>query len=152
MMEKVYEYVPQFMLNNSIIWGLLLYWLPMVVCAVYYSQQFVVYYRKDLAAREGTEINEFYRPQLTVGAIISSIVVIGMPILNLLYAVCKAAPVMFAGFFSWCGRMFTFPIVPDTANHKESRIQKVSLARARERESRAAQSPWNPDSKPKPRN
>lgn len=140
-MEKLYGYIPQFMIDNSVVWGLLLYWLPLVICAVYFSKRFVDYYRADLNAREGTDTNSYYKPQLTVGAILSALIIIGMPVVNLVYGALNAAPHMFSGFFKWCGRVFDFPLVPDSANHKVQRLQKTEIARAREREARASHTP-----------
>lgn len=133
-METVYKYVPEFMLNNSVIWGLLLYWLPLVLCSVFYSTRFIKFYRADLSARDGVDNSEYYKPSLTVGAILNAVIVIGLPLVNLVYATLHAGPHLFSGLFKWLGRVFDCPLVPDSANYREQRIQKAQIERSRKRE------------------
>lgn len=130
-METILGYVPQFMVDNSIVWGLVLYWLPLVICSVYFAKQFLLEYSADVKRRE--ESGEFYVPLLTVGRVLGWILTTGIPVANLACAIFHAGPHLFHKFFKWLGRVFDFPLVPDSASAKLARMERQKAETARKK-------------------
>lgn len=126
-MEKITSVIPQFMIDNSVIWGLLLYWLPLVICAVYFAKQFIKEYAIDVKQREESD---YYVPTLTVGRILGWILTIGVPVANLVCALFHAGPHLFHRLFKWLGRVFDFPLVPDSAAAKQARADRKNKEHA----------------------
>lgn len=94
--------------------ALLLYWLPLVMCAYGYAVEFVQLYRDEIRARAKAEADEkaYYSPTLTLGWIVGHVVITIVPIVNLLAAVFDAAPKAFGDFFTWLGKALDIPLVP----------------------------------------
>ena len=109
-MNWIAEHIPAW---NSWI-ALLLFWLPLVMCAYGYSVEFVQLYRKELQGRAKAEADEkaYYNPSLTLGWIVGHVVITIVPIFNLLAAVFDAAPKAFGDFFTWLGKALDIPLVP----------------------------------------
>lgn len=79
------------------------YWVPLLVCAVTYLFRFVHYYQVDL--RNCAE--KYYRPNLTIGAIIWHIILTFTPCINMLAMIFDCA----GSVFGWLGRTFDTPLV-----------------------------------------
>jgi hypothetical protein len=117
-MNTVIEFVKSFnVFDFTNYMTLLLYWLPLSVCAYGYTIQFWKQYRRELAAC--TEDN--YRPSLTIGTIIGHTIIVGLPLANLWMAVFNIGPTLFSGFFSLVGQIFNTPLV----GPKKSLIERI---------------------------
>lgn len=108
--------------------GLLLYWLPLAVCAVGYIVRTWVNVQKDLKAREAYNKYEAFRedpkcpenypykpayePTDTLGTLIGRGVASIIPVVNLICAVCDIAPGFLSRFFETIGDIFSQPLVP----------------------------------------
>lgn len=92
--------------------GLLLYWLPVLVCAMGYLVRTVKRYRECVAARAAGK--HFYSD--TVGTLIGRVTATFCPVLNLLAATCDLGPKLLSGFFQRIGKMFDQPLVRPAPN------------------------------------
>jgi len=108
--------------------GLLLYWLPLAVCAVGYTVRTWRNVQKDIKEREMyNEYESFrkdprcpenypykcaYEPTETLGALIGRGVASIIPGVNLICAVCDIAPGFLSGFFKTIGGILNQPLVP----------------------------------------
>lgn len=101
--------------------GILLYWLPLVVCIVGNLCQFVQVYRSDLREREGR--NGYYTPTLTVGHVLAWVLITVTPGVNLMVACFYHGPCIISNIFSRMSKMFDFPLVPDSDSYKQKRKQ-----------------------------
>lgn len=110
-MNWIIEHLPAW---NSWI-ALLLYWLPMAMCAYGYLLRAIYKFRRDRAQREAEESGKphaYYYPDLTVGTIVGYVVLSVCPIANLFAAIFDVAPGLFRRFFHWCARVLDIPLVP----------------------------------------
>jgi len=93
--------------------ALLLYWLPLVLCAYGYTVRGVSKYREELTDRRKHEATgAYFHPQLTVGHIVGHVLLAASPIANLFAATFDVAPEVFGDFFSWMGKVLDQPLVP----------------------------------------
>lgn len=94
--------------------GIVLYWLPAGICAVYSVRLTIGDYRRDLQRRSRYLAGEghSYRPVLTVGVILLRAVVPLIPVANLMQAVFRAMPSLLYRAFSMVGRLLNAPLVP----------------------------------------
>lgn len=90
--------------------GLMLYWLPVVVCAQGYLMRTVKRYRECVAARAAGK--HFHSD--TIGTLLGRLIATFCPVLNLLAAICDLGPKLLAGFFQRIGKMFDQPLVRPT--------------------------------------
>lgn len=89
--------------------GVMLYWVPMSVCAYGYTVRTWINYQKDVEARESAKT---YYPTDTIGTLIGRALATIVPVCNLWAASFDVAPKMFSSFFAWVGRVFNTPLVP----------------------------------------
>lgn len=116
--------------------GLLLYWLPLAVCAVGYIVRTWRNVQKDIAQRAAYEAWRVanpepdpimdrdawskwscgrvypYSPTDTVGTLIGRGLASVIPVCNLLCAACDILPKALNGFFKTIGALFDQPLVP----------------------------------------
>lgn len=57
-----------------------LYWVPVVVCGIYYTLEIIKLYKEDVKNRE----KDYYHPNLTIGKILMYILFVFIPFVNLL--------------------------------------------------------------------
>lgn len=109
-MNWIAEHLPAW---NSWI-ALLLYWLPLVLCAYGYTARAFVKVRKDRDARQAAASKEhgFYLPSITIGTLVGYAAMTLFPVANLFAAIFDVAPVLFRVFFDWCARVLDVPLVP----------------------------------------
>ena len=108
-MNWIIAHIPDW---NSLL-ALILFWLPMALCAYGYTIEFVKKYRAELAAREkAREPDHYYNPSLTLGWIVGHVFITAMPVANLVAAVFSIAPKVFSDLFDWFGRVLDVPLVP----------------------------------------
>ncbi len=110
-MSWIIETIPEW--NSRM--ALLLYWLPLILCAYGYTLDIVRRVRKDRAARAETERGaplSHYHPSITVGSLIGYVVLTVCPVANLLAAFFDVAPAVFRGFIRWCSQILDAPLVP----------------------------------------
>lgn len=109
-MNQIVEYVPVW--NGWI--ALLLYWLPLVLCAIGYSVRSVRRYNKDRTARAKADADPkaYYWPELKLGDLIGYAFVTVCPIGNLLAVIFDVGAPMIREFFWWLGSVFDIPLVP----------------------------------------
>jgi hypothetical protein len=91
--------------------GLMLYWLPVAVCAQGYLARTIKRYRDCVAARNAG--NHFHSD--TVGTLIGRAIATFCPVINLLAAICDLGPKLLGGFFARIGKMFDQPLVRQAA-------------------------------------
>jgi hypothetical protein len=109
-MNRIIEQLPEW---NSWI-ALLLYWLPMAMCAYGYTVRSILKVKRDLEWRRDAEAEgkKFYYPTITVGSLIGYAMMTVTPIANLFAAIFDVSPKLFKAFFNWCGRVLDMPLVP----------------------------------------
>jgi hypothetical protein len=96
--------------------GLMLYWLPLSFCAVFYTVRTARNYVNDRRRREDNERN--YYPTDTLGSLIGRGIVSVFPIVNIWAALFDLAPVVFGKAFKWIGKIFNQPLVPERKRNK----------------------------------
>jgi hypothetical protein len=87
--------------------GILLYWLPLALCAYGFTERTFTHYRKCCERRDK---GEFFESD-TVGTLIGRAIVTVLPVTNLLQAVFDLAPRIFGRFFKMLGQVFNTPLV-----------------------------------------
>lgn len=110
-MNWIIEHLPAW---NSWL-ALLLYWLPLALCAYGYLLRTVYKVRKDRAQRaeaESGKPNAYYLPGITVGTLVGYLFLTVTPVANLIAAIFDVAPGLFRRFFEWCARVLDIPLVP----------------------------------------
>lgn len=109
---------------NSI-FGFVLYWIPVAVCAIGFTLRTFKNCSKEVAHRKLYENHEisYYDPDETIGRIIGRFIVTFLPIVNLGIAVCDFGSTFVEGFIDWVHRIFNQPLVPkrERACDKEKR-------------------------------
>lgn len=91
--------------------GLMLYWLPVVICAQGYIHRTVTRYHECIAARNAGK----YFHSDTIGTLIGRVIATFCPILNLLVTICDLGPRLLGGFFTRIGKAFDRPLVREIA-------------------------------------
>jgi hypothetical protein len=104
------SYIKEFEWNSLL--GILLYWVPLAFCAVFYTVRSAQNYMRDKEARE--KPGGYYVPSETVGALISRALVSVIPIANIWAAMFDLAPHVFGRLFRWLAATFSQPLVPDS--------------------------------------
>lgn len=111
--------------------GLLLYWLPLSVCAIGYTLRTWKNMKNDIKARAAYEawkaaeppasdttwsiwrqMGLIYRPTDTVGTLIGRGLASIIPVCNLLCAACDILPKALSRFFERISAIFDQPLVP----------------------------------------
>ena len=113
-MNQIVEYVPVW--NGWI--ALILYWIPLALCAIGYSVRAARRYNKDRVARSKADADPkaYYYPELKLGDLIGYVLIIVCPLVNLLAVIFDVGAPMIREFFGWLGSMFDIPVVP---SHKK---------------------------------
>lgn len=113
-MDNVINWIPQW---DS--WpALLLYWVPMALCAYEYAVMAGQGYRADLQQRAREDVSAAagrmtpYSPALTVGTLVGYLLATTVPAVNLIAAVLHVAPRVFGDLFPWLGKALDIPLVP----------------------------------------
>lgn len=90
--------------------GLLLYWLPLCLCAVAYIWRTWSNYQADVRGRATAEQSErgYYTPTDTYGSLIGRALATVTPGMNLIAAVFDAGP----DLFKYIEKTFNRPLVP----------------------------------------
>lgn len=102
------------------LFAVLLYWLPMASCLVFYTARTARGYMRDKARRAGAD-GAYYVPSETVGGILGRALVSIVPVANLWAAFFDLAPNVFERLFEWIGATFNQPLVPDSDAAKAAR-------------------------------
>jgi hypothetical protein len=97
------DYVKSFEFTSTL--AMLIYWLPMAICLGVYLFKIIGMYRADLGARDDDA--KFYRPTLTIGAIVWRLVLSVTPAVNLFALVFDCM----ADVFKWLGSFLDIPLV-----------------------------------------
>ncbi len=87
--------------------GLLMYWLPMLLCAFGYIARTFKRYRQCCELRDADK----YFQSDTLGTLIGRAIVTVLPIVNLLAAIFDLGPKIFGNFFEAIGKVFNQPLV-----------------------------------------
>jgi hypothetical protein len=113
-MDQIIAYVPVW--NGWI--ALLLYWVPLVLCAVGYSVRATRRYNKDRIARAKADADPkgWYYPELKLGDLIGYAFLTACPLVNLLMVIFDVGAPMIREFFEWLGSVLGIPLVP---SHKK---------------------------------
>lgn len=101
------ETITNFQFNSTL--GIILYWLPVLICAFGYTIRTAKNFMKDKAAREK---DSYYYPTDTIGTLIGRAFVSIIPVANLWAALFDISPQFFGNFFRWIGKVFNQPLVP----------------------------------------
>lgn len=114
----MWEWTVQFAADTvkfNSIFGMCLYWLPMLVCIVGYTMRTAKNIQKDKARRTEAEQGDriTYRPNDTIGDLIGRALISVIPIGNLWAAVGDVSPELFSRVFEWIGKTFDQPLVPE---------------------------------------
>lgn len=109
-MNEILAYLPAW--NGWL--ALLLYWAPLVLCALGYSVRGVRAYRKELAGRARAEADPkaYYYPSLTVGDLVGHVFVVLCPVVNLGALFFDVGGEMIRHFFWTLGKLLDIPLVP----------------------------------------
>lgn len=119
-MNWITEHLPAW---NSWI-ALLMYWLPLALCAYGYTVRSAKKFAQDRAEREAAETwkpdpakgdyqsRPIYIPGITIGTLIGYAVLTVCPVANLFAATFDVAPKVFNGFIEWCDKVLNVPLVP----------------------------------------
>ena len=95
--------------------GLFLYWIPAALCVVGYAVMSVGEYQRDVKARAEAYKNEedkkyrYYRPSLTVGALLWRSLISFVPVANLLVLIFD----VLSEYFELAWKFLSIPLVPD---------------------------------------
>lgn len=104
--------------------GILLYWVPALFCAIFYTVRTAEGYMADknalakhLEARRAEETSPYrggfyYTPRETIGRILGRALVSIIPVANIWAALFDLSPKVFERVFRWIGRVFDQPLVP----------------------------------------
>ncbi len=102
--------------------GILLYWIPLVICLIGYSIKTIKQYLKDKKVREtpGT----YYIPSLTIGTVLARILATVLPTINLIAAIFDIVPKLSSQLFLLVDDLFCYPLVPDSSRYINIRERK----------------------------
>lgn len=98
-------YLAQFPITGMM--GILLYWMPLALCALGYLMHTHRRYRECIAAREADK----HFDSDTIGTLIGRFLMTVLPVFNLFAAVFNVGPEVFGRFFAIIGRVFDRPLV-----------------------------------------
>ena len=98
---------------NSI-FGICLYWLPMLICMVGYTMRTARNIQVDKKERAEKESGKstYYSPTDTIGDLVGRSLISLIPIGNLWAALFDVSPMLFEKLFKWIGQVFDQPLVP----------------------------------------
>lgn len=108
--------------------GLWLYWIPLVLCAVYFSIKCMLDYYSDAKNRAGSIQTSMYIPRLKIGTIVNRAIASVCPVINLWEAVFDAFPFFMGHIGTWIEKLLDVPLVPDSTTHKKLREEKYNNA------------------------
>lgn len=100
--NMMFEYIKSFEFTSTL--ALLVYWIPLFICAGVYFFRTISLYKTDL--KKSDEM--YYNPTLTIGLIVWFIVLTLTPCVNLLALVFDCA----GSVFIWLGKVLDIPLVP----------------------------------------
>lgn len=112
----MFDWILKFEWNGLM--GILLYWVPMLFCATFYTWRTAEGYMADRRAREKADASpanpagSFYHPRETIGGILGRALVSVLPVANIWAALFDLSPKVFGRAFTWIGRVFDQPLVP----------------------------------------
>lgn len=114
MIETAVQFAKDTATFNSI-FGITLYWLPLFICSVGFTIRTFRNVQADKYARRVVEdLGEgYYRPTDTIGDVIGRALVTFIPIANLWIALFDLGSKSLSSFFSWIGKTFDQPLVPE---------------------------------------
>lgn len=97
--------------------GVILYWIPMVFCAVGYVILTSYWYQKDFKNRAEARASTVdtmigYTPSLTLGDLIWRVFLTLCPLVNIGAACFHVFPDLFEDFYKWLKKVFNQPLVP----------------------------------------
>ena len=102
------DYISNFQITSMM--GILLYFVPLTLCAVGYTYRIWLTYRRDIMRRNDDPKN--YYPLLHIGDIVGWAFVTICPIANLWCACFDVFPKLFGDFFRRITIIFDQPLVP----------------------------------------
>ena len=97
--------------------GILLYWLPVLVCFIGYSFRTHKEIKEDIEKRDGVEAAKrigqsgYYYPTVTIGTFIGRGIATLLPVVNLWAAVFDVGYELLSGFFSMICKFFNQPVI-----------------------------------------
>lgn len=100
------DFVINFKFNSLL--GIILYWIPLSLCAFGYTMRTGFNYQKDLDKRS----ESYYVPTDTIGTLIGRAIICLLPIANLWAALFDVAPMLFGRFFTFFDKLLNQPLVP----------------------------------------
>lgn len=127
--------VPVWVVNLSAWWmtgimGIILYWVPLITCAIVYTVKGFKKYEKQRVDRRGDgegSWKHFDESELTLGHIVGFTVICICPVVNLIAFMKECA----WDTLTWIGKkfeaVFTAPLVKDSEKYKEMRQQKRNM-------------------------
>lgn len=109
-MNTILQYIPAW--NGWI--ALLLYWVPIVLCAIGYSVSVVRQYKQDRSGRAHADENPKwnYYPTLKLGDIFGYAFLTVCPLVNLLMVIFDVGAPMIREFFERLRSVLDIPLVP----------------------------------------
>lgn len=120
MLKEILEYVP----SLTTFAGVLLYWVPMVVCVIGYSFKLNDVLKEEFAKRDKALAGEgYYTPSLTVGKLLFYGFLCIIPVVNLWLAVVEFLPKYIGRFF----KIFDIPLVSWTEEDEKNRKAAINI-------------------------
>ena len=98
--------------RTHLVAAILLYWLPLVMCAIYYTKTAVLLTRRDWQARAWAGGDGYYYPTIKVGTLVWYVFVTIMPAFNLVVTIFIAAPDLFSKVIGWIASLLNTPLIP----------------------------------------
>lgn len=119
MVEAIQNYVSFW----SVTLGLLLYWVPVVICFIGYLHLTILDFNKEIIKRDEARMGRsYFTPTLTVGVVLGRGILVIIPVVNLFLVVFKFVPYYASGFVSRLGKIFSSPFVSWTEEDQAARI------------------------------
>ncbi len=104
------DYVLSFQFNSLL--GLLLYWVPLVLCLIGYTARTWNDYKHEIVRREQCVKDRYsYFPNLTVGVVLSRIFSSVVPGFNIMALVFSISGPMLASIWEFFSAVFSMPLV-----------------------------------------
>lgn len=103
------------MSTSMIIFPVVVYAVPAILNAFWYTRKDWRTYRRDLAARsyfQASPSNAFYAPQLHVGDLVEHFILSFLPVFNVIILVFEVVPECFVWVADFVTRVLDHPIVP----------------------------------------
>lgn len=104
--------------------SIILYYLPLVICVIGYSQRVHEDIRTDIENRSEALKNlqegklDYYTPKVTYGSILGYAFVSIIPIANLWAALFDVSPHLFSKLIKWFKEFFDTPIIFDVTQER----------------------------------